>query len=95
MGNRTLSPRQHLAWHRLIRCENVGPAFRALVNQFGDLAWRCGRGGRAFGFLDARDSRPLALPWRSALFRPQIPPASRNSLPRVPAASTSGYTSIF
>ena len=31
-----LSPRQRLAWLRLIRSENVGPAtFRALVNQFG------------------------------------------------------------
>ncbi|MGV1014515.1 MAG: DNA-processing protein DprA [Methyloceanibacter sp.] len=31
-----LTPRQRLAWLRLIRSENVGPAtFRALVNQFG------------------------------------------------------------
>lgn len=33
---RALSDRQRLAWLRLIRSENVGPAtFRALVNQFG------------------------------------------------------------
>ena len=35
-ATRRLSPRQRLAWLRLIRSENVGPAtFRVLVNQFG------------------------------------------------------------
>ena len=50
-----LSDRQRLAWLRLIRSENVGPAtFRALVNQFGGAEAALGalpalsrRGGRA------------------------------------------------
>ena len=50
-----LNARQRLAWLRLIRSENVGPAtFRALVNQFGGaeaaieaLPMLSRRGGRA------------------------------------------------
>ncbi|HET9572278.1 MAG TPA: DNA-processing protein DprA, partial [Methyloceanibacter sp.] len=49
-----LNRRQRLAWLRLIRSENVGPAtFRALVNEFGGaeaaidaLPMLCRRGGR-------------------------------------------------
>jgi DNA processing protein len=53
-----LNARQRLAWLRLIRSENVGPAtFRALVNQFGGgeaaieaLPALSRRGGRAQDF---------------------------------------------
>jgi DNA processing protein len=51
-----LNRRQRLAWLRLIRSENVGPAtFRALVNEFGGA-------GAAIDAVTPRRSHPSHQP---------------------------------
>ena len=78
-GAGRLNHHQHIAWLRLIRSENVGPAtFRALVNEFG-------------GAEAAIDALPLFFPARTdaptSAFAPRPKPRP-NSRPRIALEQT-------
>jgi DNA processing protein len=67
-----LNHRQRLAWLRLIRSENVGPAtFRALVNEFGGAEAAI----EALPMLSRRGGRIHEMPSLVAIGEPGYPPA--------------------
>src|SRR5690606_26320784 len=110
-GGRKLTDRQRLAWLRLIRTENVGPAtFRELIN-------RCGSAENAIEMLPeltrrGGTTRPIRIPTvseaeeeleRAAAFgarfvaigEPAYPPMLRNMDQPPPLIAVKGETSVF
>jgi len=110
-GGRKLTDRQRLAWLRLIRTENVGPAtFRELIN-------RCGSAENAIEMLPeltrrGGTTRPIRIPTISepedeleraaaygdrsvAIGEPAAPPMLRNLDQPPPLIAVKGETSVF